>query len=134
MATHTTTTASTQVETVTSPADKAKLALTVVLVAAAIGAFYWLSPENTWTRVAALVVLLAAAIGVFFTSEPGRQLTAFGRDSWREVQKVVWPTRKESLQMTLYVFAFVVVMALFLWFADRVLEWALYDLLLGWKR
>ena len=128
-----TTTSSTQVETVTSPADKAKLGLTVVLVVAAIGAFYWLSPENTWTRVAALVVLLAAAIGVLFTSEPGRQLVAYGRDSWREVQKVVWPTRKESLQMTLYVFAFVVVMALFLWVVDKTLEWTLYDLLLGWK-
>jgi preprotein translocase subunit SecE len=134
MATQTTSTASTSVETVTSPADKAKLALAAVLVAAAIGAFYWLSPENTWTRVAALVVLLAAAVGVFFSSEPGRQLIAFGRDSWREVQKVVWPTRKESLQMTLYVFAFVIVMAIFLWFADKALEWVLYDMLLGWKR
>ena len=129
-----TTSSSTAVETVTSPADKAKLGLAVVLVAAAIGAFYWLSPENTWTRVAALVVLLAVAIGVFFTSEPGRQLVAFGRDSWREVQKVVWPTRKEALQMTLYVFAFVIVMALFLWVTDKTLEWLLYDLLLGWKR
>lgn len=134
MATQTTSSASTQVETVTSPADKAKLGLTVVLVVAAIGAYYWLSPENIWTRVAALVVLLATAIGVFFTSEPGRQLVAYGRDSWREVQKVVWPTRKESLQMTLYVFAFVVVMALFLWVTDKALEWALYDLLLGWRR
>ena len=134
MATHTGTTASTQVETVTSPADKAKLAAALVLVAAAIGAFYWLGAENTWTRIAALVVLLVAAVAVFFTSEPGRQLVAFGRDSWREVQKVVWPTRKESLQMTMYVFAFVVVMAIFLWVADRALEWVLYDMLLGWKR
>lgn len=134
MATQTSSTATTNVETVTSPADKAKLALAAVLVAAAIGAFYWLSPENTWTRVAALVVLLAAAVGVFFASEPGRQLIAFGRDSWREVQKVVWPTRKESLQMTLYVFAFVVVMAVFLWIVDKALELTLYELLLGWKK
>jgi preprotein translocase subunit SecE len=58
----------------------------------------------------------------------------FGRDAWREVQKVVWPTRKESLQMTAYVFAFVVIMALFLWLTDKTLEWFFYDLILGWKK
>ncbi|HET7526288.1 MAG TPA: preprotein translocase subunit SecE, partial [Burkholderiaceae bacterium] len=78
--------------------------------------------------------LLVAAVAMFFVSEPGKQLIAFGRDSVREVRKVVWPTRKEAIQMTGYVFAFVVVMALFLWLTDKTLEWALYDLILGWKR
>lgn len=76
----------------------------------------------------------AAAAGVFLTTEPGRRLIAFGRESWREVQKVVWPSRKESLQVTGYVFAFVVVMALFLWLTDKTLEWLLYDLILGWRK
>ena len=78
--------------------------------------------------------LLAAAVSVFLFSEPGKQLVAFGRDATREVRKVVWPTRKESLQMTAYVFAFVVVMALFLWLTDKTLEWVFYDLILGWKK
>ena len=68
------------------------------------------------------------ASATFFTSEPGKQLIAYGQDSIREVKKVVWPTRKEALQMTGYVFAFVVVMALFLWLTDKTLEWVLYDL------
>ena len=75
-----------------------------------------------------------AAVVVFLSSELGRQFLAFGRDSVREVKKVVWPARKEAMQMTAYVFAFVVVMALFLWFTDKTLEWVFYDLLLGWKR
>ena len=50
-----------------------------------------------------------------------------------EVGKVVWPTRRESIQMTAYVFAFVVVMALFLWLTDKTLEWVFYDLVLGWR-
>ncbi|MDQ6680188.1 MAG: preprotein translocase subunit SecE, partial [Pseudomonadota bacterium] len=87
-----------------------------------------------WVRVAALIVILAAAVATFFASEPGRQLIAYGRDSVREVKKVVWPTRKEALQMTAYVFAFVLVMAIFLWVTDKTLEWVLYDLVLGWKR
>ena len=78
--------------------------------------------------------MLAAAIGVFFTAEAGKQLIAYGQDSIKETRKVVWPTRKEAMQMTGYVFAFVFVMALFLWLTDKTLEWALYDLILGWKR
>ena len=69
-----------------------------------------------------------------FTAEAGKQLIAYGQDSVKEVRKVVWPTRKEAIQMTGYVFAFVFVMALFLWLTDKTLEWALYDLILGWKR
>ncbi len=122
------------VETVTTGADKAKLAVAGVLVVAAIAAFYALGKQDLWVRTAALIVVLAAAVATFFTSEAGRQLIAYGRDSIREVKKVVWPTRKEALQMTGYVFAFVLVMALFLWLTDKTLEWLLYDLILGWKR
>ena len=71
---------------------------------------------------------------MFFTSETGKEFFAFGRDATREVRKVVWPTRKEATQMTAYVFAFVVVMALFLWLTDKTLEWVFYDLVLGWKK
>jgi len=122
------------VETVTTGADKAKLAVAGLLVIAAVVAFYMLAREDLWIRTAALVVVLAAAVATFFVSEPGRQLIAYGRDSVREVKKVVWPTRKEALQMTGYVFAFVLVMAIFLWVTDKTLEWVLYDLILGWRR
>lgn len=122
------------VETVSSGADKAKLAVAGVLVIGAVAAFYALGKQDLWLRVVALIVLLAAAIGVFFTAEAGKQLIAYGQDSAKEVRKVVWPTRKEAMQMTGYVFAFVFVMALFLWLTDKTLEWALYDLILGWKR
>jgi preprotein translocase subunit SecE len=123
-----------QVETVSTGADKAKLAGAAVLLVGAVVVFYLLGKQDLWLRVLALIALLAAAVGVFFTSESGKQLIAFGRDSIRETKKVVWPTRKEAMQMTGYVFAFVFVMALFLWVTDKTLEWVLYDLVLGWKR
>jgi preprotein translocase subunit SecE len=123
-----------QVETVSTGADKAKLAVAGLLVIGAVAAFYALGKMDLWVRVIALIALLVAAIGVFFTSEAGRQLIAYGQDSAKEVRKVVWPSRKEAMQMTGYVFAFVVVMALFLWLTDKTLEWVLYDLVLGWKR
>ena len=124
----------TQVETVSTGADKAKLAGAAVLLVGAVAVFYLLGKQDLWLRVLALLALLAAALAVYFTSESGKQLIAFGRDAVRETKKVVWPTRKEAMQMTGYVFAFVFVMALFLWITDKTLEWVLYDLVLGWKR
>ncbi len=126
--------ASTEVETVSTPADKAKLALAIALVIAALAGFYLTARQGAIAQWGVLVVGLAAAAVVFFLSESGRQLVAFGREAVREVRKVVWPERKEAIQITLYVFGFVVVMALFLWLTDKTLEWVLYDLLLGWKK
>ena len=127
-------TTSSQVETVSTGADKAKLAVSVLLVVGAVVAFYMLGKQDLWLRVVVLLVLLGAAVFTFFTAEAGKQLIAFGRDSVREVKKVVWPARNEALQMTGYVFAFVFVMALFMWLTDKTLEWVLYDLVLGWRR
>ncbi len=126
--------ATSQVETVSTGADKAKLAAAGALVVAALAAFYLLGKQGPWAQWGALILGLGAAIVVFFTSESGRQLVAFGRDAWREVRKVVWPARKEAIQITAYVFGFVFVMALFLWLTDKALEWVFYDLILGWKK
>ena len=122
-----------QIETVASGADKAKLAAAGLLVVGGVAAFYLLGKQDLWLRIIALLVLMAAAVGVFLTSVQGKELVAFGQDSVKELRKVVWPTRPEAMQMTLYVLAFVVVMALFLWLTDKTLEWVLYDLILGWK-
>ncbi|WP_353137164.1 preprotein translocase subunit SecE [Limnohabitans sp.] len=122
------------IENVTTTADKAKLVLVVALVVAALVGFYALTEQGQIIQWLTLVGGLVAAVVVFLLSLPGRQLVAFGNDAWREVNKVVWPTRKESTQMTLYVFAFVVIMALFLWLTDKTLEWVFYDLILGWKK
>ena len=123
-----------QIETVTSSADKAKLAAAVALVVAALAAFYTLSSQGVLIQWVALLGCLLLASVVFFTSLQGKQLIGFARDAWREVLKVVWPTRKEAMQMTAYVFGFVLIMAVFLWLTDKTLEWLLYDLILGWKK
>ena len=62
------------------------------------------------------------------------EFAVFAGESVDEVKKVVWPTRKETIQTTAAVFAFVVVMALFLWLTDKSLEWVLYEVILGWKK
>ena len=125
--------ATSDIDTVSTSADKAKLAATGLLVVGGVAAFYLLGKQDLWLRVLALLVLLAGAVGVFLTSIQGKELIGFGQDSVKELKKVVWPTRPEATQMTLYVFAFVVIMALFLWLTDKALEWVIYDLVLGWK-
>jgi preprotein translocase subunit SecE len=123
----------TDIETVSTGADKAKLVAAALLVLGGVVAYYVLSKQGLAIRVAALLALCVAGVVLFFTSESGKQLIAYGRESVREVKKVVWPTRNEALQMTGYVFAFVVVMALFLWLTDKLIEWVLYDLILRWR-
>jgi preprotein translocase subunit SecE len=124
----------TAVETVNSGADKVKWALAAALIVGGLVAFHALGKQDLWVRTVALLVLIAAGIAVFATSLAGKELIGFGRDSYREVRKVVWPTRKEAMQTTGFVFAFVVVMAIFLWLTDKSLEWLLYDLILGWRK
>jgi preprotein translocase subunit SecE len=126
--------ATSEVQTVHTGADKAKLAAAVALLLAAFVAFYLLAGQGALAQWGALLVGVAAAVGLFGVSESGRQLVAFGRESWRETKKVVWPSRKEAIQMTAYVFAFVFVMALFLWITDKTVEWVFYDLILGWRK
>ena len=120
-------------EPVSTAADKAKLGAAVAVFIAAFGAYYALHAQQIWLRVVTLLILLVAASGLFLIAGPGKALIAYTRDSVREVRKVVWPERKEAIQMTAIVFGFVVLMALFLWIVDKILEWGLYDMILGWK-
>jgi preprotein translocase subunit SecE len=122
-----------QIETVNTGVDKAKLAVAVLLVIAGIVGFYMLTKQGQIAQWGALIAAIVAAVAVFVSSESGKEFVAFDRDAWREAKKVVWPTRKESMQMTAYVFAFVVVMALFLWLTDKSLEWIIFSLILGWR-
>ena len=114
--------------------DNLKLGLGVVLAGVGIWGYYWLADSPLVVRILALLAGFAAGIAVAYFSAPGRQFAAFAGDAVGEVKKVVWPTRKETTQTTAAVFAFVVVMAIFLWLTDKSLEWVLYELVLGWKR
>ncbi len=116
-------------------ADKVKLTLAVLLVAAGLAGYYVLRDQAPLVlRILAVFAGIAAGAAVAWTTEPGKTFAVFAREAVVEVKKVVWPNRKETVQTTAAVFAFVVVMALFLWISDKTLEWVLYDLVLGWKK
>ena len=115
-------------------ADTIKLVAAVLLVAAGVAGYYALGEAALILRVLAVVAGIAAGAAVAALSDRGREFIAFAREAVVETKKVVWPTRKETMQTTAAVFGFVVVMALFLWVSDKTLEWVLYDLVLGWKK
>ncbi|MYZ41441.1 preprotein translocase subunit SecE [Schauerella aestuarii] len=123
----------TSVETVTSTADKLKLALAVLVIIAGIVAFSMLSAQPMAARVGVFIGSLIVAALLAWISEPGRRTLSFGQESYNEVKRVSWPTRKETTQMTGIVFAFVAVMGLFMWVLDKGIEWVIYGVLLGWK-
>ena len=109
--------------------DKVKIAAGVLLVAAGVTGFYYLDQSPMILRVAAVLAGLIAGAVTFWTSQPGKQFHGFAQESVVETKKVVWPTRKETLQTTGVVFAFMVVMALFLWTVDASLLWVVKKLL-----
>ncbi len=122
------------IENVTSNTDRIKLGLAVLVIIAGIVGFSVF--EGKLPMVARIGIFIAGLILgalIAWASEPGRRTIAFAQESYHEIKRVVWPTRKETMQMTGIVFAFVAVMGIFLWILDKGLEWLLYSVLLGWK-
>jgi preprotein translocase subunit SecE len=122
------------IEDVSSAGDRIKAVLALAVVIAGIVGFYALSQQPMIARVGSVLGGLLVGGAIAWFSGPGQRFFAFAKDSWSETRRVVWPTRKETTQMTLIVFGFVVAMAIFLWAVDKSLEWVLYDLVLGWKK
>jgi preprotein translocase subunit SecE len=98
--------------------DKILMALAALLVVAGLAGFYYFSGSLAIARVASVLAGLTLAGLVFRTTTPGKQFYVYAQESVAETKKVVWPTRKETMQTTGIVFLFVVVMALFLWLVD----------------
>jgi preprotein translocase subunit SecE len=121
------------VETVNTSGDKLMLVAAVVLAVAGVAGFYVLRNQEWYVRGAALAFGLAAGVVVALLSMTGKTFIGFAKESYREVLKVVWPSRKEAGQTTLVVFAFVIVMAIYLWGSDKTIEYVIFSLVLGWK-
>lgn len=115
-------------------ADKFKFTLALLLLVAGLAGFYLFAEQATPIRVVTFLAGAGLSAAVAWQTELGRQFFVFFKEAVLETKKVVWPTRKETLQTTIMVCIFAVVMALFLWVTDRGLEWLLYDQLLGWKK
>jgi preprotein translocase subunit SecE len=104
-------------------ADKIKLGLAGLLVVAGVAGFYLLKDNAAILRVASVLAGLVAAALVAWMTAPGREFFVYAQESVAETKKVVWPSRKETVQTTGMVLVFVLVMAIFLWIVDALLVW-----------
>jgi preprotein translocase subunit SecE len=106
-------------------ADKIKLIVAALLVIAGLAAFYYFGEQPTYIKLGALLAAFAVAAVVFFQTPTGKATWEFGKSSRQEMSKVVWPDRKETMQVTLIVFVMAVLVAVFLW----VVDWGLHKIL-----
>ena len=104
-------------------ADKIKLLVAVLLVIAGLAGFYFFADAPAVVRMLSVIAGLVLAGVVAGMSAQGKRFFSFALAARDEAKKVVWPTRKETIQMTGVVIAFVVVMALIMWMVDGILLW-----------
>jgi len=127
-------TSTTDIQTVRSGADKAKMSLSAFLVLAGCVAFYLLRAHGAVVQWGVMLAALVLATLLTLSSDWGRTFIAFCREAWKETKKVVWPQPKQAWQITAIVFAFVVIMALFLMVIDWGLSMVVFEWILGWSK
>jgi preprotein translocase subunit SecE len=121
-----------EIQTVSSTKDKALIAAALIFALGGAVAYQILSKEDFFIRLAVVLAGVALSIVLFLVSPTGKRFVAFAKDAVNESKRVVWPTRKEGMQMTGVVFVFALIMSIYLLAVDKTLEWVFYDLILGW--
>ncbi len=119
-----------EVETVSGKSDLVLVTLAALSAVAGVVAFALLSEQPLAVRLGSLAGGLVLALVIAWFSSSGKRFLAYGQQSYEELRRVVWPTRKETLNTTGLVMAFVVIIAFFLFFCDAIIQWGLYDVLL----
>lgn len=119
-----------------SSLDTVKLIVALALLMAGIAGFYYFetwqgAPVSVLFRVLGLLVVGGIAAAIALSSQSGKRLLGFMKDSRLEVRKMVWPTRAETLQTTLMVMVIVLILSIFLWGVDSLLGWGVKSLLGG---
>ncbi|WP_294833786.1 preprotein translocase subunit SecE [uncultured Gilliamella sp.] len=106
--------------------DKFKWGLVLVLIAFIVwGNSYFSGPNdiyqpNTIVRIVAVVAISLFTLFIAYTTNKGKAFFVFLQESRKELRKVVWPTRKETVQTTLLVAAVTVIVGLALWGMDSI--------------
>jgi preprotein translocase subunit SecE len=111
----------TKVENQPTIFDTAKLLLAVVILVGGILGYYVFQDESQLLRAIGVLAAVLLAGFIAFQSAQGKDLWKFIQASRVELRKVVWPTREETIQTTIAVFIFALIMGVFFW----LLDWSL---------
>lgn len=105
--------------------DGLKWAVVVTLVTLAVVGNTYFADQALLYRVLGVVVLSLGAAAVALTTAKGQALTELAKSAKKEIQRVVWPTRPETVQTTAIVLVAVLIVGLMLWLIDTLLSWAM---------
>ncbi|MAZ06681.1 MAG: preprotein translocase subunit SecE [Halomonas sp.] len=105
--------------------DGLKWAVVVVLLVLAVVGNTYFADQPLLYRVLGVVALSVVAVLVALTTTKGRELVELAQSARKEIQRVVWPTRPETIQTTAIVLVAVLVVGLLLWLIDTLLSWAM---------
>ncbi|MCW4149857.1 preprotein translocase subunit SecE [Halomonas sp. 18H] len=105
--------------------DGLKWAVVVILLILAVVGNTYFTDVALLYRVLGVVALSVAAALVALTTTKGRELLELARQAKKEIQRVVWPTRPETIQTTAIVLVAILVVGLMLWLIDTLLGWAM---------
>ena len=111
------------VETSTSRFDALKWVVVFILVAVAVVGNSYFADQSLLYRVLGILAVAAVAALVALQTAKGAAFWALVKGSRTEIRKVVWPTRQETVQTTMIVVVFVLLVALILWGLDSLLGW-----------
>ena len=100
--------------------DNLKLIAAVVVVIVGIAVFYVFGDMSALLRALIVVVSVVVAAGVALTSTVGKNAWQFAIGTRAEIRKVIWPSRRETMQSTLVVIWMVLVVGIYLWLLDAL--------------
>ena len=110
-------------QTQESGLDTLKLWVAILLLGVGVFGFYSLDDVSVLYRALGLVGIALAAVALAYTTDKGRRAWVFAQDARTELRRVVWPTRTETVQTTLIVLLIVLLVGIFLWLLDMLLQW-----------
>ena len=106
---------------ISSTLDTLKMASAVAILLSSVFSFYYFAELSVLIRVLVVIFSVILSLMIFFSTQRGIIFWDFIQGSRVEMRKVVWPTKQETIQTTLTVFVFVLVLGIFFWLLDFLL-------------
>jgi preprotein translocase subunit SecE len=116
-------------ETQQGSIDIFKFLLALVVLTISLVGFYYYSEAPKILRVLGVLAGIIVSLVIVSQTLKGRQAIDFVRDAQVEVRKIVWPTRQETSQTTLFVIIVVIIFAILLWVLDLGLSSSIQGLI-----
>ncbi len=109
------------VESAQGAGDKIKWYLAIAIIIAGVAAnLYFVDTYPTIIRV--LMVIGGVLVGGFlgYNTSKGKEFARFVKNANIERQKIVWPTKNETIQTTIIVIVLVIIIGFFLFLVDSL--------------